>query len=127
MRRNIWEPSQDEGKIIEDIGLHYGFSRRLRTSMRDWDKYKPWLELAREQEKRAAEKANSKPRHRVPLTADVEQGSDARQGSRTPAAKPPDKAIVFPDVPTQGYLIVQDTLNYTTVDQMTDKCKSRTS
>ncbi|KAH8889516.1 hypothetical protein GQ53DRAFT_842826 [Thozetella sp. PMI_491] len=120
---NIWNPSKQEDGVVEHIGLHYGFSTRLRKSMRSWDEDKPWLMATREDEKRraGAEMKRSKARQKIATPArDPEWGANAQDDARISLANdapPPSQ----PDPHALAYMLVQGTLNYTTVDQMADR------
>ena len=108
------------------ISQHYGFSLRLRTSIKDWDKYKPWLESQKQEMERKLQqqKKSARSKQKIPIpNQDPEMATESPTGSVTDTNPPP--VLDIPDIPMQNYVKIQDTLNYTTIDQVGDKCKSQ--
>ncbi|KAH8905140.1 hypothetical protein BR93DRAFT_960246 [Coniochaeta sp. PMI_546] len=112
---NFWNTTP-QGHAINNIGDKYGFTRRLRASIVDWDKFrqdnkktdtekselKEQLRLAKEQGKPHAEKM------------DLESGLGERIAE--PSDKEPEDNRLAVSLASQNFRVLQSSLNYTTTD-----------
>ncbi len=89
--------------------------------MKVWDRYKPWLESQKQEMERklSQQKKNARSKQRIPVpNQDPEMGTDSPPRTVSDTTPPP-----VPDFLTQNYVKIQDTLNYTTIDQVGEKCE----
>lgn len=117
---NFWNTQQKHA--IDIIGDNYGFTRRLRASIIDWDKYR--------KENRDADARKTKLKDRLRLakdrgiTHDVEE-TDLEKGLGEEPAEPPHivpESELAATPAGQNFRVLQNSLNYTTTDYGTD-CK----
>ncbi|KAK3941849.1 hypothetical protein QBC46DRAFT_381604 [Diplogelasinospora grovesii] len=130
------QPTRERMDTIEKIGHHYGFSRRLRTSIKTWDQVKPMLQGMKKHQTGGTNKA-SVPAPAPASTTNPGQSEDLEKGLAVSeqANRPSSQTSQSPKVPTpeekaaqamkmmklRDMQLVYDSLNYTTIDHGVDK------
>lgn len=117
---NFWNTTP-QGHAINNIGDKYGFTRRLRASIVDWDKFRQDNKKAdtekselKEQPRLAKEQGKSHTHEKM----DLESGLS--QGIAEPSASESEDTVTSA---SQNFRVLQSSLNYTTTDYGTH-CKS---
>lgn len=138
---NVWNPS-NQRKVVEAIGEHYHFSKRLQMSIWAWDLYKKELLHQKNNARRNAlhpaktRKSNPSDGNVIAAvaeaaisTVDLEDGKIRRAAARSTGfsersgdASSKELEDLFAPENLATFKIMQENLNYTTMDQES-KCK----
>lgn len=117
---NFWNTTR-QASAIDYIGIHYGFSRRLRASITAWDKFREIIKSQHAANKKA--KSSSETDRQV--ATDCGKQKDLESGLNGNSAIMVQVTQALPVVPEQqepsreeivNFKLIQESLNYTTTD-----------
>ncbi|OIW34513.1 hypothetical protein CONLIGDRAFT_675485 [Coniochaeta ligniaria NRRL 30616] len=116
---NFWNTTQ-QGLVINNIGDKYGFTRRLRASIVDWDKFRHKNKEADAKKRKLKELLRlEKEQGTTQATkTDLETGLNG-EPAKVADLESEDNALAAA-LASQNFRVLQSSLNYTTTDYGTD-------